>query len=232
LVAWNYEKTKSIFFALINKGFKITNIQVCPCAHSPLLTHNSRQAHRFPYFGQSITSIDVRLNGDFYLISTTPQSEDTYYHVLPFHKKINSTSVGSSICFDTIVNRDVLANLTKKLNHITWRIRLSVNNFTLVYALTWYINENSESTLYQVLLCVYKNSHGKDSTVMIVSYSQLDIPSDISPFFYVDGALQENTYHGTISDFMTGNSNEGIYCFLLDFIEPQTGRIITLYLFN
>jgi hypothetical protein len=170
------------------------------------------------YFHQAVDTVKISPSGVFFLGITN--GNKSYQH-MPFHH--TSTLDKAYFYFNPVWGAVYLPALNSKIQAAF----PSYSKFqaSTAYTITWSINVNSKSTLVQVALCTDNKT---DSSFMIVNFAQLDVASDTTPFFYVDTALQVNTFHGSVNGSNCGVP--GQFIFQLNSIDSQTCLYFLFYL--
>jgi hypothetical protein len=166
----------------------------------------------------TVNTTTINPDGSFYLSN----SEDTFF-MLFFHQKSNSSRGG--FYFNQVVSDSDYLNLlsTKIRNANPTTTSYSSFSATTAYTITWVItdaNTAESSTLFQVALCTDMHT-----SFMVVSYAELNIPSD-DQCCYFNGTLgNKNSFQASTTD---SNSNvPGQFVFPL---TSAGGMIINFFL--
>jgi hypothetical protein len=153
----------------------------------------------FVYFGQPILAIHLYTDGDFFLI----RDESTNYRIVPYH---HTSSTGS-----------YYVSVTSGMEAVSKLIRSAFPNqyanfsASLCLFYTWVLTEpqlnGTNTTLYQVVLSIDNTTN---SSFMLVSYAQLDILTDESPFYQEANGLHFH-FHGSTTESNCGVPGQFIF---------------------
>jgi hypothetical protein len=150
-------------------------------------TSYSEYPVKFLFFGQTVVMLEICPCGDLFLRNYTGIS----YHLVPFHYTTNQPecqAVYSFYYFKQINTTNDLKFLSDRVQAAFPTTSYSSFQATTAYMITWQFNDNVNTSLLQLFLCVDANS-----LFMIINYAELNLPSDTIPYFY-DTQWQEYTF--------------------------------------
>jgi hypothetical protein len=141
---------------------------------------------------------------------------------MPFYH-LSTEQVYGLFCFDQVNSSTDFIELTDMIR-AAFPTNYSSYQATVAFAITWSINSNTSSSLYQVVLCLDERTN---SSFMIVIFAELGLPSEKHPSFYFDTDLQANLFQSSINDSNCGIP--GRFVFQLNSIHPQTCLLILYF---